>query len=339
MIRSVKDDMRKGYMIPFISIIVPVYNIEKYIKNCVNSILKYRKNNYEIILVDDGAKDRSGEICDSFVAENENIKVIHKKNSGLSDARNVGIRAARGEYILFVDGDDYINGLQIENILDDCLKQGFPDVVFLRGFKVFPSERIEPLEEFLEKNKVVGRDSEEVLSYISKLSKYPASVCTKLISKRVIEENNLYFEYGKKSEDLDWTKKLLFAAKSFGISNIDYYYYRQLREGSISNSLSYENFLDIKEVVENWKKEAELLEDNKRNILLSFSAYEYKILLSFYQLLEPKIRIKEKYWLKENKYLLYYRSDKQSVLIRNALKLGGIELTTKLLRIYLNHRR
>ena len=90
-----------------VSVIVAVYNIEEYLPRCVDSILAQTYRNLEIILVDDGSKDQSGSICDSYAEKDRRIKVIHKKNGGLSDARNAGMDAATGEYIGFVDGDDW----------------------------------------------------------------------------------------------------------------------------------------------------------------------------------------------------------------------------------------
>ena len=97
-----------------ISVIVPVYNIERYVERCLKSIIKQTYENVEIILVDDGSKDKSGEICDRYAEENKRIKVIHQKNQGLSAARNKGIEIATGKYIAFIDGDDYIHKQFIE---------------------------------------------------------------------------------------------------------------------------------------------------------------------------------------------------------------------------------
>ena len=91
-----------------ISIIIPVYNVEKYLKECVDSVRKQTYKNLEIILIDDGSKDNSGKLCDELAKEDNRIKVIHKENGGLSDARNVGIENATGEYIQFIDSDDFV---------------------------------------------------------------------------------------------------------------------------------------------------------------------------------------------------------------------------------------
>lgn len=97
-----------------ISVIVPVYNVEAYLERCVDSILKQTYKELEIILVDDGATDSSGELCDQLAKKDDRIIVIHKKNGGLSDARNAGIDASRGEYLSFIDSDDFIHPMFME---------------------------------------------------------------------------------------------------------------------------------------------------------------------------------------------------------------------------------
>ena len=95
-------------MNPLISIIIPVYNREKYIEECLNSILSQTFNDYEILLIDDGSNDNTGIICDKYAEENKKIKVFHKKNGGVSSARNLGLRCAKGKWIIFVDSDDVL---------------------------------------------------------------------------------------------------------------------------------------------------------------------------------------------------------------------------------------
>ena len=110
-----------------ISVIVPVYNVEKFIEKCINSILAQTYKDFELILVDDGSSDKSGEICDSFSAQHPNVHTIHQPNSGVSVARNNGIAAAKGEYIAFVDSDDTVNESYLEllykNINGKCYKR------------------------------------------------------------------------------------------------------------------------------------------------------------------------------------------------------------------------
>ena len=107
-----------------ISIIVPVYKVEKYLEKCVKSILKQTYTNLEIILVDDGSPDNSGKMCDELAKVDDRIKVYHKKNGGLSDARNYGVERANGEYIGFVDSDDYIHECMYEKLYEAIKKSG-----------------------------------------------------------------------------------------------------------------------------------------------------------------------------------------------------------------------
>ena len=109
-------------MNPEISIIVPVYNVEKYLKRCIDSILNQSFTDFELILVDDGSTDNSGEIIDEYAIKDERIKVIHKENGGLSSARNVGIEYSKGNYIAFVDSDDYINKNMYKILYKNAIK-------------------------------------------------------------------------------------------------------------------------------------------------------------------------------------------------------------------------
>ena len=114
-------------MKPFLSIIIPVYNVEKYLHQCVDSVLAQNLDSFEIILVDDGSPDNAGKICDEYAEKDARVKVIHKENGGLSKARNTGIDAAEGEYIIFLDSDDWWNPLVSVNAMLEKVKAE-PDV-------------------------------------------------------------------------------------------------------------------------------------------------------------------------------------------------------------------
>lgn len=101
------------------SIIVPVYNVEQYLENCINSVLNQSFRNFQLILVDDGSKDSSGEICDRFAQKDSRVKVIHKPNAGVSAARNTGIDIATGQFICFIDSDDWIESEYLQKIVDE----------------------------------------------------------------------------------------------------------------------------------------------------------------------------------------------------------------------------
>ena len=116
-----------------ISVVIPVYNVKPYLERCINSVVNQTYKNLEIILVDDGSTDGSDKICDDYSKKYKNIEVIHKKNGGLSDARNVGIENAHGQYIQFIDSDDYVNNKMIE-ILYNNLKNTNSDISVCRPY-------------------------------------------------------------------------------------------------------------------------------------------------------------------------------------------------------------
>ena len=118
-----------------ISVIVPVYNVESYVAECIESIQNQTYMNLEIILVDDGSKDMSGDICDQYAAYDERIKVIHQENGGLSAARNTGIEAANGDYISFVDSDDYIGLTLFEDMLQLLKRDMILDIIEFTAFR------------------------------------------------------------------------------------------------------------------------------------------------------------------------------------------------------------
>ena len=121
-----------------LSVVIPVYNVEKYLQQCVDSIINQLTDECEIILVDDGSPDGSGEICDRYANKDSRINVIHQQNGGLAAARNTGLDYARGEYVAFVDSDDYLDGHCIAKILS-WISSGGADVCFMRAMKVFPN--------------------------------------------------------------------------------------------------------------------------------------------------------------------------------------------------------
>lgn len=119
-------------MNPKISVIVPVYNVEKYLRRCIDSILSQTFSDFELLLIDDGSKDKSGDICDEYAAKDARIRVFHKDNGGVSSARNLGLVKANGEFIFFVDSDDYLDNTHLENYSKDI--DNF-DLIF-QGYKL-----------------------------------------------------------------------------------------------------------------------------------------------------------------------------------------------------------
>ena len=177
-----------------ISIVVPVYNVEKYIEKCVNSITNQVYNNLEIILVNDGSTDNSGKLCDSLSKLDDRIKVYHKENGGLSDARNYGVERANGTYIGFVDSDDFIDS-DMYKTLYDVIKRENADVAECNMKIVYPNSA---RQYTTKKYYRVCNEIEYIKEYLV-LEKIFGSVCTKLIKSEIAK--TLTFPKGKLYED------------------------------------------------------------------------------------------------------------------------------------------
>ena len=212
-----------------ISIIVPVYKVEEYLARCVDSILSQSYRQLEIILVDDGSPDASGEICDAYAQRDDRIKVIHKINGGLSDARNAGIAQASGSYLTFLDSDDWIHESYI-TYLYELLKVNDADISLCNFLKTTKEEvPVEPIQ-----------GSEAVLSNEAVLERYidlgddfhPQLVmaCGKLFKAKLFD--TIRFPVGRLHEDEFTTYKLFHFAKKSVLSTKPLYYYWQ-REDSI----------------------------------------------------------------------------------------------------------
>ena len=225
-----------------ISIIVPVYNVEKYLKKCIDSIVNQTYKNLEIILVDDGATDRSGEICDELAKLDNRIKVYHKENGGLSDARNYGVERATGDYIGFVDSDDYIDAEMYEKLYEAITKED-ADVAEC-SFKIIYPDRVELFNDE-EYYNVLGE--QEYLEEYLKLKKIFGSVWTKLIKSTIAKK--IEFPVGKLYEDTYYAYDLIDIVDKYVIMDNPYYNYL-MRENSITNAKFNPRIFDLVEIVE-----------------------------------------------------------------------------------------
>lgn len=218
---------RKGAFLvqtDLISVIVPVFNVEKYIHRCINSILKQTYQNIEIIIVDDGSKDGSGKICDEYAKKDNRVKVIHKENGGVSSARNIGLKSANGKYITFVDADDWIENNTYEEMIEK-LKINNVDIVKC-GFLKDNTDKIK------ENNLVFGdnvkfdlkQNRAEILNlYYS--GKIDPGICFSLIKKEIIDKVELFNTNLAIGEDFIFMLEIICVSKSIYFFNKNFYHY------------------------------------------------------------------------------------------------------------------
>lgn len=315
-----------------ISFVIPVYNVEQYLQECVDSILNQSVSDYEILLVDDGSTDGSGALCDGYASREPRIRVIHKPNGGLSDARNRGLEAARGEYVLFVDSDDFIGEGSLEALAASLAQsESRPDVTFLEAVKRYPDGREEPLGDGYEGAWILNQDKERVMAHLSRLPKFPGSACTKLVRRELLIAEKLFFQKDLLSEDLDWTVRLLLAAETFSYCGTPYYYYRQGRDGSITNTAGRRSVESLLQILERWGSREERPFWREVN---AFMAYEYVVLLFNFAALDASDRKQLGDRVGKLRWLLAYGTGRKTKLVGLAVRGLGVNATARLLRIY-----
>lgn len=311
-----------------------MYNTERYIHQCVDSVINQRYQNIEIILVDDGSPDNCPAICDEYAQKDLRVVVIHKENGGLSDARNAGIKASTGDYIMFLDSDDYwVENIDLELMLSTLNSNtdfDFLNFVVTKFYQIENSYNDTATfpEEIFNKN----------LSKIDKLfllqerGHFPMSACTKLIRRSLIIDNKLYFRKGYTAEDILWFTELAEVAKDFSVLNKHYYVYRKEVEDSITS-----NTKTIQSLTKLFFEISDKYKNNNTSYseyVLGNMAYEYLIILSFVK--SFPIEIQEKF--KSYSWVLKYDNNKKVKLANRMINLLGYNISSFILRTYISKK-
>lgn len=261
------------------SIIVPVYNVEKYLVECLESLKNQTSKNYEVILINDGSTDNSKEICEKYAINNKNFTMYSKKNGGLSDARNYGIKRAKGEYVLFVDSDDYVDKYTIENYTKLVTSMEKKIDIIIGNAWVLSCNTKKLYNETLENNQylITGKKY-----YISSLKKGNLHVPTWLhiFNREFLLKNNLFFKKGIFHEDEEHTVRAYLKADTIFKTNVTHYFYR-IRSGSImKNSKNIETRIkDLKSIFNDLEHRIKLLND--KDLLREYENYWVSVFLHY----------------------------------------------------------
>ena len=268
-----------------ISVIIPVYNVEYYLKRCLDSVLNQTYTNLEILLIDDGSSDTSGNICDEFAQQDNRITVFHTKNEGAACARNFGIKKASGKYLFFVDGDDFIEQDTIEKMVK-LSNNGNIDIIYCDYFKYYDDSN----KQYMSLIPFYG------LNKNTHILAMPGPVC-KLIKKELFIENNLFFLPGKCFEDNAIMPLLSALSKDYCYLKEAKYYYFQRNESALNSKEYNPKWEDIFEVLNYLYKgfvEKNLFDKYKSEIEYIFIEYLlHAANLRFYDYKEGRHNIKK----------------------------------------------
>ena len=317
-----------------ISFIVPVFNVEKYLSQCIDSIIEQNYNNLEVILINDGSSDSSPIICDEYVKKDNRIKVIHRSNQGPSSARNFGIEIATGDYVCFLDSDDFWENAKLEDIMDS-LRKSQSDMMVIPIVSYFEEQNeYRPFSQKIENinNKKNGK---EYLCEILK-KEYTFGWCPiRYIINRKILGDSLRFIEGYLCEDVDFVFRLWNSVSSVDFYNEDVYIYRRENSNSITHIASFKFSVDllfmIKQNLENASKyntQRELrnllylnFQDLLSVVLFWYSSYTFKEK----RILKKKIH-EVKYVFDLDEEFKIYASPKVRI-VRFIIATFGVELT------------
>ena len=314
-----------------ISIIVPIYKVEKYLDRCINSILNQTFKDFELILVDDGSPDRCGDICEEYAKKDKRIKVIHKENGGLSDARNAGLDIAKGEFVGFVDSDDFIHK-DMYMILYDAIIKSKSDISQCK-FKYFSKE------DELNKN-IINDGKYEIYNNIDAIEEIidnknlNTNVWNKLYKRELFRE--IRFPKGKIHEDEFVTYKVFYRAKTISYVNKELYYYFSNDTGIMKN-LNINSKFDWIEAIE--ERNEFLLSIKEKNLFNKSNSY------LFFNLIKLRYNIKKSEELKNKsqmynlvnekiKYSLNAISDKSSYSKLNKIVVSLMKLNFNFVVFY-----
>lgn len=317
---------------PLVSVIVPVYNVEKYLRQCVESVLSQTYTDIEIILVDDGSPDKCPEICDEYAKKDARIKVIHKENGGLSSARNAGLGVACGQYVMFVDSDDYWDDVSSLKTIRDNIDIEKPDILIFGMKKYYQKDKVFADERIPITINGVEFSHTEYISAIMKEGIYVASAWDKVYKRSLIEENNLRFVEGQLSEDIEWCEKILLLKPVIRTIPKCFYVYRQQNSNSITMNISRKNLENICDVIERY---TDIGIKSKNIDVLHFTANQYVLWMTISNLI-PRDEIKDLLLKMKKRWLLVNYCNYPYVKKVYKFRFLGFSAVRRLLGLYKN---
>ena len=325
----------------FFSVIIPVYKVEKYLSECVDSVINQKLNNIEIILVDDGSPDACPQICDEYQEKYDYVKVIHKPNGGLSSARNAGIEAATGDYLIFMDSDDWWNpDVDVNAMLAKVCEH--PDVeMFL--FSSLDYIEGEGYYRRSEHDRLSAVRTDTVEHYYQDLlcnGNLEIHAATKILKRDFLIQNSLTFKEGIVSEDNEWILRVLRSLNSVVIINQPLYIYRANRQGSITNNISIKNIKDLLYIV---KESLDFYDRNPegkyKNNELCYVSYLWFSALGLSTQLPKKEQKQIMEVFQKTSSVCRYSNSKKTKICNVIYSLTGYKTTAFILGIYIRLKR
>ena len=321
-----------------VSIIVPLYKAELYVQECFESIKSQTYKNVEVIFVDDGSPDKCGHIIDKLSVEYDNLIVIHQVNSGASAARNSGVKVATGDYLLFVDADDFfMSNDSLERIVSYAKSNNLPDVVGFNISYYYPSKN-KYFDWVGYSEKITkAQDKEFLVQELVKSGTFPASPWGKMIKRNVYDKANIKFIEGTIGEDIPWTIQLFDKMSTISYMNEYHYCYRQEVATSVTGCFSEKKFLDLVVIIDNLVPmiKSSSFSDATKDHLYSFAGYVLSTAMSSVHKLNKEIKLETRKKLKKLCWLLKFTQNSKVRMVNRVYNMFGYAITERILRLYI----
>ena len=318
-----------------LSIIVPVYQVEKYLKTCIKSMLDCHGFSYEIILVVKPSCDKSEYIANEIQKEySDRVRVVTQDGDGLSNARNVGLRYAIGDYVVFFDSDDYIDATTFSGLMQSLEIRMPVDVVISDYYIVGNSDNISQVDN-IEGEELIC-DNGYLEAFLKKRRNY-WNVWQYVLRRTFLLENRLFFLEGVYSEDIEFATGIILTAKKFAFYGKPYYYYRIGREGSLANKVTLKHVVDLMDMLEISMARADSSDVHLKDVIRDKLSLQY--ILSFVMIFDVDKDERKKAVDKIESKKLLYKNDRNSLLKKMILKLGVLNGARVLMSIRMIRRR
>lgn len=317
---------------PKYTFIIPVYKAEQYLDECMSSILNQTYSDYEVLLVDDESPDNSGVMCDAYAEKHDHVRAIHQKNGGASVARNTGIKNATGDYVIFLDSDDFwddVNGLKK---IDELFQPGVDAVCYAsRTFYFESGTSVDDRYDYPAELNTMA--PEACLKYLVEHDLLNMHSSKKAFRKSFLVDNNLFYQPGIRTEDVEWGLRIANCLPTYRFLNEKLYVYRQ-HSGSVTKVIGAKHLAEYLEIIRKFAS-YDYCNETVKACLLSYVAYQYSLLLAYTTLLKPENKDELLKELKNYRYLYRYTSYPRTKTISIVHRFLGFHVTRFLLALYL----
>ncbi len=313
------------------SIVIPVYNVEKQLEQCIDSVLTQTFSDFEFLLINDGSTDSSLKICLEYQKKDSRIKVIDKENGGASSARNEGIKNATGDYLIFVDSDDFIESENLVSEINLKIIQNSADVI-LYGAKNFNlltnsysisrgNYNLEVIEKF---------NFLSTVDYLILNNLFPGSAWVFATKTSVVQQNELYFRTNIIAEDIDWVTKIFRVINKVDAVNDVYYIYRKNQDNSVTGNAGVKGINSIVSIIEDWFPKLSKTEKLDRYLLHNLGYYYFTTLVLFAKITnkERPVLLKK---LQQNFQITQFVKTRKLKVLRFLCQVFGINFVSRII--------